>query len=454
MATSTAPGGLPVIRAAGGVVQKSTPQGEEIMVVYRKRHQDWTLPKGKLKDGESFQDAALREVHEETGCFCHLGSYLGTISYAYKGVPKVVMFWRMSVVEERLPVDSEEIAEAVWMPISAAMQRLTHAQEKSLLARLAGSAKLTPLHQPKAEDQSQSQSQVEDAPALAPPVSTTPPAPASGEPAPPQLPVSQAGTADDAELRRDVEAFKIELAYLERRRTQQEEPWAIAAREHLGLVDCALAGKDWESVRSGLLRARRYTVLGLNQEELATRAQVLRDEAATNSSWRAAAIRRLLALSDDKLSAVRVAEAMGLRDEDAPDEKEPGRRILHPVQGLVLMCLLGAALTVSLLVAGLLRENALALLVAMMGAAISAAPALWRRKRDSGPPNLFFMLLTVALSSVAGLAAAPLCAYLAATFNPGRQPAWLSIAMAFVLGYATQRFLVRFAVESRDPTAR
>src|SRR5262249_15342529 len=119
---------------------------------------------------------------------------------------------------------------------------------------------------------------------------------------------------------------------------------------------------------------------------------------------------------------------------------------------LVLMCLLGAALTVSLLVAGLLRENALALLVAMMGAAISAAPALWQRKRGSGPPNLFFMLLTVALSSVAGLAAAPLCAYLTATFNPGRQPAWLPIAIAFVLGYSTQRFLVRFAVESRDPT--
>src|SRR5215471_14715281 len=73
MATSTAPTGLPVIRAAGGIVLRSAPRGEEVMVVYRKRHKDWTLPKGKLKDGESFQDAAIREVVEETGCSCNLG---------------------------------------------------------------------------------------------------------------------------------------------------------------------------------------------------------------------------------------------------------------------------------------------------------------------------------------------------------------------------------------------
>src|SRR5260370_32568077 len=144
MATSTAPAGLPVIRAAGGIVQRSTPRGEEVMVVYRRRHQDWSLPKGKLKEGESFQEAALREVQEETGFSCNLGSYLGTISYAHNGVPKVVMFWRMSVVEERPLTDNEEIGEAVWMPVSVAIQRLTYAQERSLIARLAGNVKPVP----------------------------------------------------------------------------------------------------------------------------------------------------------------------------------------------------------------------------------------------------------------------------------------------------------------------
>ena len=106
------------------------------MIVYRKRHQEWTLPKGKLREGESFQEAAVREVKEETGCACHLGSYVGTISYARQGVPKVVMFWRMSVLEEGPPDDIDEITRAVWLPVSLALQRLTHAQERSLLARL------------------------------------------------------------------------------------------------------------------------------------------------------------------------------------------------------------------------------------------------------------------------------------------------------------------------------
>src|SRR5262249_3761038 len=138
MATSISTAGLPVIKAAGGIVLRHTSRGDEVVVVYRKRHQDWTLPKGKLKEGESFEEAALREVQEETGCSCRLGSYLGGISYAIDGVPKVVMFWKMSVVDERPIAYNEEISEALWMLIPAAIQRLTHAQEKSLLTRGAG----------------------------------------------------------------------------------------------------------------------------------------------------------------------------------------------------------------------------------------------------------------------------------------------------------------------------
>ena len=77
MATSIAPIAPvdpPVIKAAGGILQRSTPRGDEVMVVYRKRHQDWTLPRGKVKDGESFQEAAMREVQEETGCSCRIGN--------------------------------------------------------------------------------------------------------------------------------------------------------------------------------------------------------------------------------------------------------------------------------------------------------------------------------------------------------------------------------------------
>src|SRR6266571_6845509 len=128
MATSILPVDPPVIGAAGGILQRYTPQGDEVMIVYRKRHQDWTLPRGKVKDGESFQEAAMRQVLEETGCSCRIGNYLGTISYSDKGVPKVVLFWKMTLIEDKGLTDNEDIGQALWLQLPAAIERLTHAQ--------------------------------------------------------------------------------------------------------------------------------------------------------------------------------------------------------------------------------------------------------------------------------------------------------------------------------------
>ena len=52
-----------LIEAAGGVVVRDG----QVALVHRPRYDDWTLPKGKLDPGESFEEAALREVEEETG---------------------------------------------------------------------------------------------------------------------------------------------------------------------------------------------------------------------------------------------------------------------------------------------------------------------------------------------------------------------------------------------------
>ena len=57
------------VEAAGGVVVRDG----KVLLVHRPRYDDWTLPKGKLDPGESFEDAALREVEEETGLRCSLG---------------------------------------------------------------------------------------------------------------------------------------------------------------------------------------------------------------------------------------------------------------------------------------------------------------------------------------------------------------------------------------------
>ena len=55
------------IAAAGGVLWREGDAGREVAVVHRPRYDDWSLPKGKLDDGEPHLVAALREIREETG---------------------------------------------------------------------------------------------------------------------------------------------------------------------------------------------------------------------------------------------------------------------------------------------------------------------------------------------------------------------------------------------------
>ncbi|HEV2770779.1 MAG TPA: NUDIX domain-containing protein, partial [Solirubrobacteraceae bacterium] len=59
----------PQVCAAGGVVVRDG----RLAVVHRPRYDDWSLPKGKLDAGESWEGCALREVEEETGLRCTLG---------------------------------------------------------------------------------------------------------------------------------------------------------------------------------------------------------------------------------------------------------------------------------------------------------------------------------------------------------------------------------------------
>jgi ADP-ribose pyrophosphatase YjhB (NUDIX family) len=125
-----------VILAAGGIVSRETPNGHEVMLIYRKGHDDWTLPKGKLKRGESFQQAAIREVLDETGCLVSLGEFLGATSYEVQGVPKVVLYWRMSVVEEGALGEQDEVAEAIWFTVPEAMRKLTFERDRDLLSRV------------------------------------------------------------------------------------------------------------------------------------------------------------------------------------------------------------------------------------------------------------------------------------------------------------------------------
>ena len=122
------------VEAAGGVVLRSSGRGMEICVVHRPRYDDWTLPKGKLDADETFEDAALREVEEETGLRCELGPELASTHYTDgKGRSKVVRYWLMEVVEGEF-APNDEVDELRWMTAHEAVEALSYERDRELVA--------------------------------------------------------------------------------------------------------------------------------------------------------------------------------------------------------------------------------------------------------------------------------------------------------------------------------
>src|SRR4051812_14782235 len=122
------------VKAAGGVVWRRAGDTIAIAIAHRPRYDDWSLPKGKLDAGESWEAAALREVEEETGMRCRLGEELEPVSYEdRKERVKVVRYWLMEPEGDTDFVPNDEVDEVRWLAPPEAAELLSYPRDRELV---------------------------------------------------------------------------------------------------------------------------------------------------------------------------------------------------------------------------------------------------------------------------------------------------------------------------------
>jgi 8-oxo-dGTP pyrophosphatase MutT (NUDIX family) len=124
-----------VVKAAGGVVLKGK-KTPKVLVVHRPKYDDWSLPKGKLNRGESWEAAAVREVLEETNVQAQIVDTLNPTSYWIKNRPKVVVWYLMEVVKEPRFKPNSEVDQVVWVPLDEARKLLTYRDERTVVKQV------------------------------------------------------------------------------------------------------------------------------------------------------------------------------------------------------------------------------------------------------------------------------------------------------------------------------
>ena len=120
------------VKAAGGVVVRADGL---IAVIHRPRYDDWSLPKGKLEDGESFETGALRELEEETGIRGRILEELEPSEYVdRKGRDKIVRWYRMDLDGEPVAfAPNDEVDELRWLTPAEARDLLSYEHDRVLI---------------------------------------------------------------------------------------------------------------------------------------------------------------------------------------------------------------------------------------------------------------------------------------------------------------------------------
>jgi len=160
----------PTVIAAGGVVwRKNSEDQTEVLLVHRPRYDDWSLPKGKVEDGEALIACAYRELMEESGLNIKLGPFIGSVEYFVADGLKHVAYWSASILGGNEPFHpNEEVDDVLWLTLDAALIKATRESDKDILKRFADvpydSSALIMLRHAKALDRSEWLSEDDDRP--------------------------------------------------------------------------------------------------------------------------------------------------------------------------------------------------------------------------------------------------------------------------------------------------
>ena len=127
--------------SAGGVVFKSAQSGIRVVLISREGGAIWCLPKGHIHSGETTDQAALREVREETGLTARILGRLGEGSYWFvpegekKKVFKKVVFFLMRSLSGSTQDHDFEVDEARWFPVGEAIKKISYPSERVLVEK-------------------------------------------------------------------------------------------------------------------------------------------------------------------------------------------------------------------------------------------------------------------------------------------------------------------------------